>query len=87
MQVIKNELKDAFLEDAELAFIHFFSFVRDEFMKTIGETELTADDKNIIGDILNIVQLNPNFGSALLIKYYFYLSLLSVVQNCDKSIT
>lgn len=74
MQVVEEELKDAFVEGARAAFDHFFNFVRDELVKNVGESGLTADDKSVIGDILNIVQLNPKFGSNLLIKYtYIYL--------------
>lgn len=69
MQVMRAELGATFSDEAQAAFSRFLTFIRDAIVSSTGESRLSDDDKSVIGDIVNIISLNRNFGLRLLTKY------------------
>lgn len=68
MQVMRTELAAAFDAEAQAAFSHLLAFIKDAIVDGTGESGLSDNDKSVIGDIVNIISLNPNFGHQLLVK-------------------
>ena len=79
LQVLKEELGDAFKPEAADAFKALLDHIHQLLAESSKISPLSSDDLNVIHDDWRIVKQNKNFGANAIMKYILYILLIFLI--------